>query len=149
MTKIAIVSGGFDPIHVGHIELINNASKLVSQNGGGVLAIVNDDDFLIRKKGKPFMPFFERKIILENLKNIELVIKCIDKDQTVCKTLEELARLAGNEYKLLFCNGGDRTNGDDTPEHKTCEQVGITPVYGLGEKIQSSSWLIKNSLKKD
>ena len=54
MTKIAIVSGGFDPIHVGHIELINNASKLVSQNGGGVLAIVNDDDFLIRKKGKPY-----------------------------------------------------------------------------------------------
>jgi len=153
MTKIAIVSGGFDPIHVGHVELINNASKVVGRDGGGVLVILNDDNFLINKKGKPFMPFYERKIILENLKNVDLVIKPIDKDNTVKETLRALARLAGKEFKLYFCQGGDRNldanNPSNTPEHDVCDEVGIECVYGLGDKIQSSSWLIKNSMKKD
>ena len=151
MTKIAIVSGGFDPVHVGHIELINNASKVVSRDGGGVIVILNDDDFLIHKKGKPFMPFFERQIILENLKNVDLVIKPTDKDDTVRETLKSLAELANNEYKLYFCQGGDRKydeqNPANTPEHDVCKEVGIEPIYGLGEKVQSSSWLIKNSTK--
>jgi len=72
MTKIAIVSGGFDPVHVGHVELINQASAVVSHDGGGVIVILNTDEFLTRKKGQPFMPFFERQIILENLKISQL-----------------------------------------------------------------------------
>ena len=139
----SIVSGGFDPLHVGHIELLNKAKKLTE----GLVVILNTDDFLTQKKGKPFMKFEERKIILENLSCVDLVVGSVDTDNTVCKTLEDLASLRtqlpnGEEWeKLYFCNGGDRTDGTNTPEHVTCERLGIEPVYGLGEKIQSSSWL--------
>ena len=93
------------------------------------------------------MEFQERKTILENIRSVDLVIKSIDTDQTVCKTLEKLAGMRiilpnGEPHeKLLFCNGGDRTNGENTPEHLICEKFGIESVYGLGDKIQSSSWL--------
>ena len=141
--KISIVSGGFDPLHVGHIELFNRARKA----GGPLIVILNSDSFLKEKKGKVFMPFEERKIILENLRSVDLVVGSIDVDNTVCRTLEELANLKvilpnGEPWeKLYFCNGGDRTDGTNTPEHTTCERLGIEPVYGLGNKIQSSSWL--------
>jgi D-beta-D-heptose 7-phosphate kinase/D-beta-D-heptose 1-phosphate adenosyltransferase len=134
--KVAIVSGGFDPLHVGHVELINRAREI----SDGVIVILNTDEFLIKKKGKPFMKFEERKTILENLKNVCLVIKCVDKDQTVCETLRQLAKLRSDE-SLLFCNGGDRTVEAEKPEHKLCEALEIELVYGLGDKIQSSSWL--------
>ena len=140
--KIAIVSGGFDPIHVGHIELMQKAKYLA----GALIVIVNDDNFLTQKKGKPFMPFEERKKIVESIRYVDMVIKCIDEDQSVCETLKGLAScrtLINNETheKLLFCNGGDRTSGENTPEHDLCIELGIEPVYGLGDKIQSSSWL--------
>lgn len=140
--KIAIVSGGFDPIHIGHIELMQRARSLAD----ALIAIVNDDQFLINKKGKFFMPFFERKKIVESIKYVDMVIKCIDKDQTVCQTLRGLAScrtLINNQpyEKLFFCNGGDRTSGENTPEHLVCSELGIESVYGLGAKIQSSSWL--------
>jgi D-beta-D-heptose 7-phosphate kinase/D-beta-D-heptose 1-phosphate adenosyltransferase len=136
--KVAIVSGGFDPLHVGHVELINRARKI----SDGVIVILNTDEFLIKKKGKPFMKFEERKTILENLRSVNLVIKCVDKDQTVCETLRQLAKLRDGE-ELFFCNGGDRNDPNNAPEHKVCEEIGIKTVYDLGEKIQSSSWLIK------
>ena len=140
--KIAIVSGGFDPIHVGHIELMQKAKYLA----GALIVIVNDDNFLTQKKGKPFMPFEERKKIVESVRYVDMVIKCIDEDQSVCETLKGLAScrtLINNQTheKLLFCNGGDRTSGENTPEHALCIELGIEPVYGLGDKIQSSSWL--------
>ena len=123
--KVSIVSGGFDPLHVGHIELFNKARKI-----GPLLVVLNSDDFLTKKKGKPFMPFEERKIILEN--------------GTVCATIEKLASLRDEvDAELYFCNGGDRTSGENTPEHRLCEKLGINTVYGLGDKIQSSSWLVK------
>jgi|TARA_R110000824_G_scaffold106642_2_gene252263 D-beta-D-heptose 7-phosphate kinase/D-beta-D-heptose 1-phosphate adenosyltransferase len=142
--KIAIVSGGFDPIHIGHIELFKKARRQI----GSVFVILNSDRFLTNKKGKPFMPFKERKVILENLNCVDLVIGSIDTDETVCKTLEELSnlrtKLPNGDFweKLYFCNGGDRTDGSNTPEHELCGKVGIESVYGLGSKIQSSSWLI-------
>ena len=141
--KVSLVSGGFDPLHVGHIELFNRARK----KGESLIVILNSDSFLKEKKGKVFMPFEERKIILESLRVVDLVVRSIDVDDTVCKTLEELANLRillpnGEPWeKLYFCNGGDRTNGANTPEHTTCERLGIEPVYGLGNKIQSSSSL--------
>jgi len=137
--KIGIVSGGFDPIHVGHIELINRAKEI----SDCVIVILNSDEFLINKKGKPFMPYEEREIILNNIRNVFQVFKSIDKDHTVCESLRFLRRIWNEDVQLLFCNGGDRTNGENTPEHKLCEELGIDTIYGLGDKIQSSSWLTK------
>tara|TARA_B100000676_G_scaffold313396_1_gene394258 strand:- start:3072 stop:3506 length:435 start_codon:yes stop_codon:yes gene_type:complete len=136
--KISIVSGGFDPVHVGHIELFEKARE-ISDN---LLVILNTDDFLLNKKGKVFMPFDERQKILESLKSVDLVIPSIDDDETVCATLEKLSELRDEvDAELYFCNGGDRTSGENTPEHKLCKLLNIHTVYGLGNKIQSSSWL--------
>ncbi len=144
--KISIVSGGFDPIHVGHIELFNRAREI----SDALFVVLNSDEFLIEKKGKPFMVGKERKIIIENLQMVDLVIPSIDEDQTVCATLRKLATLRDAvDSELYFCNGGDRTNGENTPEHKVCEEVGIHTVYGLGDKVQSSSWLTDSSKKPD
>ena len=140
--KIAIVSGGFDPVHVGHIELFEKAKGMADD----LLVIVNDDAFLERKKGKPFMPLTERLKVVESLKPVTMVVESSDEDDTVCNTLQWIRALYKSKYKhMMFCNGGDRTGKGETPEHITCEQIGIKPVYGLGEKIQSSSWLLKKS----
>ena len=140
--KISLVSGGFDPIHVGHIELFNRAREI----SDGLFVILNSDRFLTEKKGKPFMQQPERRVIIENLQMVDLVIPSIDEDQTVCATLRKLASLKDAvDSELYFCNGGDRTDVENTPEHKVCEEVGIHNVYGLGEKIQSSSWLTKGN----
>jgi cytidyltransferase-like protein len=136
--KIAIISGGFDPVHVGHIELMEKAKSIADS----LVVIVNDDDFLTKKKGKPFMPLKERIIIVRSIKYVDMAIKSVDKDQTVCESLKGLASCKTSNEKLLFCNGGDRTSGENTPEHKLCLELGIELVYGLGDKIQSSSWLI-------
>jgi len=138
--QISIVSGGFDPLHVGHIELFNRAREL----SDALFVILNTDRFLLEKKGKIFMPFEERKIIVENIKAVDLVVESIDEDHTVCKSLEELTSLVeAVDSNLVFCNGGDRTSGENTPEHKICEKLNIKTIYGLGDKIQSSSWLTK------
>ena len=134
--KISIVSGGFDPIHVGHVELFERAKSMSDE----LWVILNTDEFLANKKGKSFMPFNERRKIVKSLSVVDIVIPCIDKDQTVCETLRQIKKTAPR-YELFFCNGGDRTSGKDTPEHKVCKKLGIESVYGLGDKIQSSSWL--------
>jgi len=138
--KISIVSGGFDPLHVGHVDLFNRAREL----SDALFVILNSDLFLFEKKSRVFMPFSERKIMVESIKGVDLVIPCIDTDQTVCKTLGQLSSLTeAVDAELLFCNGGDRLSGENTPEHKICEKLNIETVYGLGDKIQSSSWLTK------
>ena len=139
--KISLVSGGFDPVHVGHIELFEKARE-ISDN---LIVILNTDEFLEEKKGKAFMPFDERLKILESLKMVDLVVPSIDQDQTVCASLEKLSEIRDEvDAELYFCNGGDRSSGENTPEHEVCKQLGINTVYGLGNKIQSSSWLTKN-----
>jgi len=140
--KLAIVSGGFDPLHVGHIELFEKAKDMADD----LCVIVNDDAFLERKKGSAFMPLQERLKIIESLKAVDMVVESVDEDDTVCDTLEWIRALYKNKYRhMMFCNGGDRTSGKNTPEHKTCEQIGIKPVYKLGKKVQSSSWLLKKN----
>ena len=124
--KIAIISGGFDPIHVGHIELMQKAREI----SDALLVIVNNDEFLINKKGKAFMPFDERVKIIQSIQYVSGVVKQIVANSNLDET-------------LLFCNGGDRTSGENTPEHKLCLELGIKPQYGLGDKVQSSSWLVK------
>ena len=134
--KIVAVSGGYDPIHVGHIREFKAAKKL----GDKLYAILNSDQFLKNKKGFVFMPFKERKEILENIKHIDKVIPCIDKDQSVCKTLEKLK-------PDIFAKGGDRTLGN-IPEAGVCRKYGIKMVFKAGgKKVQSSSALTKKLRK--
>ena len=138
--KLAIISGGFDPVHVGHIELLQKAREMADS----LFVIVNNDQFLERKKGKPFMPLNERIAIMQAFKGVEVALESVDEDDTVCETLTWLYAAYKPKFKeMFFCNGGDRTSGDNTPEHETCLKIGIKPIYGLGAKIQSSSQLLK------
>ena len=133
--SIACVSGYFDPIHIGHIEYF----KLAKQGADKLMVIVNNDDQAILKKGRPFMPADERIKIIQELKCVDYVVKSVDIDRTVCKTLETVS-----PRPSYFCNGGDQNN-NSIPEAEICNQLGIELVDGLGNKIQSSSWLIKGS----
>ena len=135
MEKIVCVSGYFDPIHVGHLEYFKNAKKL----GDKLLVIVNNDEQATLKKGKPFMSVDERIVLINELECVDIVVKSIDTDRTVCQTLATL-----EPKPTYFCNGGDQFN-DIIPEAEICNQRGIILADGLGEKIQSSSWLIKKS----
>ena len=129
--KTIAVSGGFDPIHIGHIRMIKEAAKL-----GDLMVFLNKDDFLMRKKSYVFMPFEQRKEILENIKGVREVLEVVDEDDTVCDTL--------NKYRpQIFANGGDRTS-DNIPEIAICKQLGIEMIFGIGgDKVQSSSVLVK------
>jgi glycerol-3-phosphate cytidylyltransferase len=132
--KITVaVSGGLDPIHVGHIRLFKEAKEL----GDKLIVILNSDKFLKEKKGYYFMPFKERKEVLESIKYVDEVVPCFDKDDTVCNTLASLK-------PDIFANGGDRKEGN-VPEKPICDKLGIKMVYNVGgkEKVQSSSWLTK------
>lgn len=133
MSKIVCVSGYFDPIHVGHLEYFKFSKKI----GDKLMVIVNNDDQAILKKGKPFMPCEERIKIIEELKCVDYVVKSIDKDRTVCETLRTV-----EPKPTYFCNGGDQNN-NTIPEGDVCIERGIELRDGFGEKIQSSSWLIK------
>jgi cytidyltransferase-like protein len=115
------VSGAFDPIHVGQVRYIREASKL----GNKLVVILNSDDFLLRKKGFVFMPFEERKEILENIKGVDEVIASVDKDQTVRKTLEILK-------PDIFAKGGARTGPENIPEVDTCHKIGCRVVTNVG-----------------
>lgn len=130
--KIVAVSGYFDPLHVGHIELF----KLARELGDKLVVIVNNNEQTEMKKGKYFMPAEERKKVLEELRCVDEVFVSVDKDRSVCESLRAV-------NPDIFANGGDRFNYE-VPEAKVCEELGIEIVDGLGNKIQSSSDLIKN-----
>ena len=136
--KIVAISGGFDPIHVGHVRMIQDAKKL-----GSVIVFLNTDDWLKRKKGYAFMSWEERAEILLSIKGVKEVYNAMDDDETVCEALKF--------YKPdVFANGGDRKQGN-VPEYTICDQLGIEMAFGVGgnDKPQSSSWLIKKALKKE
>lgn len=134
MKKICI-SGYFDPLHVGHLEYIKKAKEL----GDYLIVIVNNDYQAGLKKGKSFMKDTERVEIIKSIKWVDEVILSIDDDRTVCKTLELIQPYA-------FCNGGDQNNST-IPEKSVCDKYNIKLIDGLGDKIQSSSWLIQNIKK--
>ena len=137
MSKIVCVSGYFDPIHVGHLEYFKKSKKI----GNKLMVIVNNDQQAILKKGKPFMPVDERIKIIEELKCVDIVVKSIDTNRTVCKTLETV-----EPKPDFFCNGGDQNN-NTIPETEVCLKRAIELRDGFGDKIQSSSWLIKGIKK--
>jgi len=141
-TECVVVSGGFDPIHVGHLRMFQEASKLADK----LIVIVNNDDFLIEKKGYVFMQATERIEIIEGFGVVDLVIESIDKDLTVCKTLKALAK---KENIKFFANGGDRNNEDAIPESEVCKENKIEMKFNVGgEKIQSSSSLVTKEIIK-
>ena len=137
--SVIIMSGGFDPVHKGHLRMFREASWL----GHQVIVGLNSDDWLTRKKGKPFMDFKERKEILEGFKYINQVLAFDDKDETANDIIKQICSLYRNfDVNIYFANGGDRTS-DNVPEMKVCDELGVEMIWGIGGgKIQSSSWLI-------
>ncbi len=126
MKKVA-VSGYFDPLHVGHLEYLELASKV----GDRLIVIVNSDLQAVIKKGKSFMPEEDRMRIIKSLKFVDEVFLSIDKDGSQCKSLEAIK-------PDIFANGGDRSVGE-IPESSVCSKYNIEMVDGLGDKIRSSS----------
>ena len=135
--KVIIVSGYFNPIHKGHLEYFNNAKALCDE----LYVIVNNDYQRELKGSKPFQDEEERLLIVSNIKAVDKAILSVDQDGTVCKSIRQLSDQYGKEYDFAFANGGDQNN-DNIPETPICKELGIELIDGLGEKIQSSSWLL-------
>ena len=136
--KAIIVSGYFNPLHKGHIEYFH----LAKAKGDQLFVIVNNDHQRALKESKEFMLEQERVLIVKELTVVNQVILSIDKDKTVCATLEKIHKDFSKNFELFFANGGDQNN-DSIPEVPICKKVGIGLLDGLGAKIQSSSWLLK------
>lgn len=134
MKKIIAVSGGFDPIHIGHVRMIREASKY-----GDVIVILNSDDWLVRKKGYKFMSFEERSYIAGNIKGVVLTTGVDDSDGTVCEALKRIRP----DY---FANGGDRYDVN-TPEMDICKELGIEMLWNIGGGKEQSSSSLVNRIK--
>tara|TARA_B110000902_G_scaffold167878_1_gene191466 strand:- start:468 stop:893 length:426 start_codon:yes stop_codon:yes gene_type:complete len=135
--KAIIVSGYFNPIHKGHLEYFNSAKALVDE----LFVIVNSDLQRTLKGSKEFQKEDERLFIVQNIKAVDTAIISIDKDRTVCATIAHLHKHFNEAYDFGFANGGDQDN-NSIPEAPICKQLGIQLIDGLGDKIQSSSWLL-------
>lgn len=136
MKTIVVVSGGFDPIHSGHIRLIKQARLL----GDQLIVGINSDEWLTRKKGRAFMPWQERLAVLNNLQPVDEVYTFDDEDGTACHLLQQV-RAHYPDARIIFANGGDRTQ-DNIPEMSV---PGIEFVFGVGgtDKANSSSWILQ------
>lgn len=139
---VVAVSGGMDPIHIGHVRMFEAAKKL----GDELVVILNNDNWLREKKGNVFMPQAERKEIIEAFSAVDKVVLTNHNDHpTDMSVCAELRKIKPN----IFANGGDRTK-KNIPEIPVCEEIGCAMVFGVGRggKVQSSSWLLGNFLKK-
>jgi cytidyltransferase-like protein len=142
---IVAVSGGFDPVHVGHVRMVNEAKKLAGKDGKLVL-ILNNDNWLKAKKGFVFMDEQERKEIMQSLKNVDEVVitkhKKNPNDMSVCDALRQIK-------PHIFANGGDRTK-KNIPELDLGLEWGMKMAFGVGKggKVQSSSWLVQKVKEK-
>ena len=137
--KAIIVSGYFNPLHKGHLEYFNNAKALCDE----LFVIVNSDYQRELKGSKAFQAEKERVLIVSNIKAVHKAVLSVDKDRTVCESIRMLFTRYGKEYDLAFANGGDQNN-ETIPEIPVCKELGVALIDGLGDKIQSSSWLLKN-----
>jgi D-beta-D-heptose 7-phosphate kinase/D-beta-D-heptose 1-phosphate adenosyltransferase len=137
--NVVLVTGGFDPLHKGHIEYFKEAKKL----GDKLIVGVNSDEWLTRKKGRPFMPFEDRCAIIKELSIVDKVIGFDDSDDSACQAIFHTLSTHGN-IKLIFANGGDRTN-TTTPEYATYgDMPNVEFAFGVGgtNKMNSSSWIL-------
>lgn len=133
---VVAVSGYFNPLHVGHLEMIEKSKKL----GDYLVAIVNNDKQVKLKGSFPFMTQADRIKIVKALRDVDEVFLSIDNDKTVCKSLTKVK-------PDIFANGGDRKSLNDVPEFDICQKLNIKMVDGLGKKIRASSTLIANANK--
>jgi D-beta-D-heptose 7-phosphate kinase/D-beta-D-heptose 1-phosphate adenosyltransferase len=135
--KKVLVSGGFDPLHIGHVRMMQEAAKY-----GKVIVALNSDDWLCRKKGYAFMPLEERRNLVEALGCVWLAVAFDDSDDTAIDAI----RRQRPDY---FANGGDRTT-ENVPEQAICDELGVKMLWGIGgtDKPQSSSWLVNNAMEQ-
>lgn len=134
-------SGGFDPLHIGHLRCIQESAKIAQERGMKLVVIVNGDGFLYRKKGKPFMKEQERAEIIKGISGVDEILIWDDGSQTVTKALEMIR-------PKIFTKGGDRTSASNVPEFDLCSQIGCEVIFNVGGgKIQSSSELTRNSFQ--
>lgn len=136
-----VVGGGFDPIHIGHIRHFKAAKEL----GANLVVVLNNDNWLMNKKGYVFMLQEDRVEIIKAIRYVDDVVltghKVGDRDSSICNELKTI-------MPEVYANGGDRVAGN-TPEAKLCEELGIRMVFGVGGgKVQSSSWLVDEVVKK-
>ncbi len=141
---IVVLSGGFDPPHVGHVRMVQDAASKCER----VIVGVNSDEWLMRKKGYVFMPHEERIEMMSAIKNVFDVI-VFDDDDNTANELINLVHKAYADSNIAFGNGGDRTT-KNTPEQENCNEKGIDMIWGIGGdyKAQSSSTLVENSRQK-
>ncbi|MGX1024545.1 adenylyltransferase/cytidyltransferase family protein [Flavobacterium sp. CS20] len=141
MKKTAIiVSGYFNPIHKGHLEYFLNAKDHADK----LFVIVNNDLQRKLKGSKPFQDEDERLFIVSNIKPVDKAFLSIDKDRTVKASIKKIFDEYKDNYEFIFANGGDQDN-QSIPEAEICNKLGIKLLDGLGDKIQSSSWLLEDN----
>ena len=139
MKTCVLVTGGFDPLHAGHIQYLKDAGKLADT----LVVGLNSDEWLTRKKGKPFMDYSDRLAVVTNLSMVDEVIDFNDADDTACNAI---AKLIPYYDKIIFANGGDRSSGVSTPEYQYYQDhPSVEFIWGVGgvAKLNSSSWLLE------
>ncbi len=137
---LVIASGYFNPIHKGHIEYLNRSKAI----GDFLFVIVNNDYQRLMKGSKEFMNEDERLLVVRNMKAVDEAMISIDENsRLVEKSIEFIYNQMGSKFdRIIFSNGGDQT-ANTIGEKEICEKLGIELVFELGDKIQSSSWLLK------
>lgn len=139
--RIVVTSGGFDPIHSGHVGLLAGCRR-IAEPSGLVMVLLNTDAWLTRKKGKPFMNYVERSTVVNAIRYVDIVTPALDGDDTVVESLREIRRVYHAD-ELIFAKGGDR-GPKNTPESDFCRRNGIEIVYTVGGgKTNSSSEILR------
>jgi cytidyltransferase-like protein len=136
---VVVLSGGFDPMHIGHLRMIQESAKMAQI----VVVGVNSDEWLMRKKGYVFMPCEERIEMVQGIRGVAKAMEFDDNDNSACDLLRRV-RALWPDFKVAFANGGDRTS-DNIPEIPVAEELGVHLIWGVGGgKIQSSSDLVNS-----
>lgn len=140
--NIIVISGGFDPLHRGHISYITSAANLRGKDGL-LLVGLNSDAWLRRKKGQEFMSWEDRHAVVSSIKGVDYCVPMDDNDNTACSLI--MATVASfPDDVVIFANGGDRSSAKATPETEVCDGLGVQICYGVGgsDKANSSSWIL-------
>ncbi len=143
--RTVCISGYYSPPHRGHLEYMQRAKELAGGDQGRLVVIVNSDKQALLKKGYSFVPEEERLALVAALRWVDEVVLSVDSDRTVRATLRMLVARGTLRPGDVFAQGGDRNNGE-IPEASVCRELGLGMVDGLGDKIQSSSWLIEHAI---